>query len=144
MPPSIHYQRLQLQKQLRITYLIACVEQVPVGHTVISWDGPSLDEPRKHIRVPTVEDVYVLSEWRNQGIATRMLTTCEEYIHKKGLAQLGLAVSIDNTAALKLYEKAGYQHVQEIPIFYDVQADGSTLTQCIFMMKNLNPSMTTI
>lgn len=73
-------------------------------------------------RIWILNDLFVLPEFRNQGIGTALLYAAKGFaIHTKA-KRLTLATAIDNYAAQKLYEKAGYTKDET---FYHYQLDVS-------------------
>nr|WP_155707057.1 GNAT family N-acetyltransferase [Gloeocapsopsis dulcis] len=69
-----------------------------------------------------LNDLFVLPKFRNQGVAMALLNAAQDFaIHTKA-KRLTLATAIDNYAAQKLYEKAGYTKDE---IFYHYQLDVS-------------------
>lgn len=67
--------------------------------------------------------IYSLAVWpalRGNGIATLLLKTGEQTAREDGRLYLRLEVSVDNTAAIKLYESLGYQR---FGIYHDYYQD---------------------
>jgi ribosomal protein S18 acetylase RimI-like enzyme len=58
---------------------------------------------------------------RGRGVAGSLLACLEERALSRGFPELRLEVRSDNAAALRLYERAGYERVAVIPAYY---ADG--------------------
>ena len=52
--------------------------------------------------------MYVLPEWRGQGINQQILDGLTEWSKKQGLNEIRLQVYADNDAAIRAYEKAGF------------------------------------
>lgn len=72
----------------------------------------------------------VLPEHRRKGIGLRLLKEIEEIFRGKGASVCVLEVREDNLAALKLYQKLGYEKVAKLKDYY---GDGHG----IFLRKNL-------
>lgn len=72
------------------------------------WLGNAIDQQLGD-RYGYVLVLYVLPDHRRRGIATALLTTAQEWAEARGDRQLGLQVFADNTTALALYHKLGYQ-----------------------------------
>ena len=53
--------------------------------------------------------------YRNQGLGTNMVRVVEEYLCKRQFSRLTLNVARDNSAALRLYKRLGFQIVAEEP-----------------------------
>lgn len=62
-------------------------------------------QPRKYIYL---DDIAVMPQFRNHGIASLMLRTLENLAVEKNIDTIELAVHLTNTNALSLYEKFGY------------------------------------
>ena len=58
-----------------------------------------------------VDNIAVLPEYRRKGAATALLSALENEARERGAAKLRLEVRESNTAALSLYEKAGFYRV---------------------------------
>jgi len=64
----------------------------------------------------------VAPEFRGQGIGGALLAAAESEARKRGRAVMRLEVKIDNHAAIKQYDMAGYSEFGRIPSYYE---DGS-------------------
>jgi GNAT superfamily N-acetyltransferase len=74
----------------------------------------------KKLSIPEIQDLNVVPELRRKGIASALITRCEELILQKGQQQVGIAVGLtpEYGAAQVLYVKAGY-----VPDGYGVTYD---------------------
>jgi ribosomal protein S18 acetylase RimI-like enzyme len=63
----------------------------------------------------------VLPKYRGQGIGRRLLDACLAKAKSKGITRVELEVRIDNSQAIKLYEKAGFSRegVKKNALFFD-------------------------
>lgn len=52
----------------------------------------------------------LLPAYRGQGLGTRLLQACLDKALRKGITRVTLEARADNTAAIALYEKLGFQH----------------------------------
>lgn len=52
--------------------------------------------------------VLVLPEYRGQGYVAEMINMTMDYLHNKGIDEVYLAVSTNNTSAIKAYKKVGF------------------------------------
>lgn len=59
-----------------------------------------------------LNDLLVVPEARNQGIATLLLTTAQQFVRDKGDQGLSLETAMDNPAQ-KLYERLGWKRDNE-------------------------------
>ncbi len=104
-----HHDRFTQQQDGRLTYLIAWLDGIPVGHTMVRWEGTTDAYVADRIsECAHVEDLFVMPKLRSSGIGTRILTHGERMAAERGFAQIGLAVGIDNPRARALYERLGY------------------------------------
>ena len=60
-------------------------------------------------RHPHIFLLYVIPEYRQQGIGTALMQYLEDWATKRGDHQIGLQVFLSNTPALNLYHQLGYQ-----------------------------------
>ncbi|MFS0862336.1 GNAT family N-acetyltransferase [Fredinandcohnia sp. 179-A 10B2 NHS] len=65
-----------------------------------------------------IEDVFVKTEWRKQGIAKFLLTTALTYLKDKDLEKAKLMVDTENEMALNLYKSVGFVVAEEEKRFY--------------------------
>lgn len=72
------------------------------------WLGNAVDQQQGD-RHAYIMMLYVIPEHRRRGIATALLKTAQRWATQRGDRQIGLQVFADNTAALALYRKLGYQ-----------------------------------
>lgn len=65
-----------------------------------------------------LSNLAVRLDWRRQGVALKLLTTCEKVALDWGFKDIYLHVMEDNLHARRLYEKAGYQiqEMEETPL----------------------------
>ncbi len=56
--------------------------------------------------------------FRRKGIASKMLQEIEIILKQKGISECHLEVREDNSAALKLYQKNGYQKMGRLEKYY--------------------------
>jgi len=55
--------------------------------------------------------MYVVPEHRGKGINNKIIAALEEWSFSKGVTEMQLEVYVDNVAAIKAYEKAGYSRL---------------------------------
>jgi len=56
-----------------------------------------------------IYDIFVKEEFRGRGIGRILLEKAESYCREKGYSKILLMVSINNAAAIKLYDKMGFK-----------------------------------
>lgn len=57
-----------------------------------------------------IDELYLLPEFRNRGIATRAMTLVVEAARERGINVIHLEVSTGNNPALNLYRRLGFEH----------------------------------
>lgn len=62
----------------------------------------------KNIPTLYISDLVVLSQYRGNGIGAELLKSAEEFAKERGIKYIKLIVFSENSAAIKLYEKAGF------------------------------------
>ena len=61
-----------------------------------------------------ISNIAVFEEFRGKGIAVKLLQKAEEIALEKGLSKLSLYVEIDNSHAIRVYEKFGFHEVEKL------------------------------
>jgi len=56
----------------------------------------------------TIDQLYILPEFRNKGIGTRVLHEAERYFISRGAKKARLTVSVSNQVAVDLYNREGF------------------------------------
>ncbi|MBS7648340.1 MAG: GNAT family N-acetyltransferase [Candidatus Bathyarchaeia archaeon] len=59
--------------------------------------------------IGTINDVYVLPEYRGRGIGKRMVAECLGKIKARGIKNVRLSVLAENKAAIKLYKRLNFK-----------------------------------
>ena len=140
-----HDERYAQQRDGRLTYLIAWLDGIPVGHTMVRWTGATDAFVADRISgCAHVEDLFVMPELRSRGIGAQILARAERLSSERGFKQIGLAVGIDNPRARSLYERLGYMDtgfgVFEIGGSYrDIQGRQREWSEvCEYLVKRLD------
>ena len=76
-------------------------------------------------QIAGIETINVDPSYWGKGIALCLLRSTEEKLSALGLKALRLEVSIGNSVAIQLYEKAGFQIISMLPNFYQNHYYGS-------------------
>jgi GNAT superfamily N-acetyltransferase len=135
-PPDRHKKRFEEQRANRATYVIAWLEDQPVGTLLINWLGSDLAAVRAHVGdIPEAADLEVRTDLRSRGIGGRLLCHGEDLVHARSHERLGLAVAIRNVKARELYEWLGYRDWGH----GTYEGDATTRT---YMIKDLTPTAT--
>jgi ribosomal protein S18 acetylase RimI-like enzyme len=78
-------------------------------------------------RTAYITSVSVLAEYRNQGLASKLLVECVEFVKRKHLVGISLDVDSENQRAVELYEAKGFTVVdttgRTIRMHLDVRED---------------------
>ncbi|MAS87418.1 MAG: GNAT family N-acetyltransferase [Micavibrio sp.] len=98
----------------------------------------------KRLDIPEIQDVYVLDKYRQKGLATKLITHCEDLSKKAGKQHIAVSVALHKEAgaAQRLYFKLGYQP-DGYGVTYDRQpVDPIKVYQidddlCLMMIKDL-------
>lgn len=61
-----------------------------------------------------ISNLAVFEEYRGMGIAVKLLEGAEETALERGLNRLSLVVEFDNSRAIRVYEKFGFQVVERV------------------------------
>ena len=83
-----------------------------------------------------LQKVAVTPAWRGQGIATRLLESCFTSSVEQGAKSAHLEVRPSNIAAIKLYQKLGFELVGRRPKYYSDSKEDALL-----MMKILKEDL---
>jgi [ribosomal protein S18]-alanine N-acetyltransferase len=73
-------------------------------------------------------DLAVMKQHRGQGLGRDLLERVSESLRDKGAAEILLYVRTDNTAAIHLYETAGFEKTKDMPGYYQ-DGDGMQMTK---------------
>jgi ribosomal protein S18 acetylase RimI-like enzyme len=83
------------------------------------FDGNDVFAPYKYLEAPDtwyICGVAVVPEFRGQGIGTELLQIAREQALAHGYSRLSLVVFEENAAAVRLYQRLGYEVVDTAPI----------------------------
>ena len=104
-----HHDRFTQQQDGRLTYLIAWLDGIPIGHMMVRWEGTTDAYVAGRIsECAHLEDLFVMPELRSRGIGAQILACGETLAAERKFAKIGLAVGTDNPRARALYERLGY------------------------------------
>ena len=93
-------------------FLVAIIDDVVVAYA-LSWHSKSRAE---------IHSVAVCPAHRGKGVAVALLKRVLRALRRRGLVTVGLNVRTDNTAAIGLYLRIGFQRLRRITGYYE---DGS-------------------
>lgn len=88
-------------------YIVKRGAQV-AGYALIGW-SPRYSVYKK-LDIPEIQDVFILPEYRQQGLATALIGQCENIVNNKNCDYVGISVALHKEAgpAQRLYAKLGY------------------------------------
>lgn len=81
----------------------------------VNRQGPKNPAIKLDFPYPIIGNLYVLDEFRNQGFGMMLLNHAESALKDANHRTIGLIVSCQNSQAIHLYEKAGFQPIQSLP-----------------------------
>ncbi|RDC65488.1 GNAT family N-acetyltransferase [Adhaeribacter pallidiroseus] len=112
------YNKINLIKHAVVAYQ----QEVPVGCGAIkAYDDQTTE----------VKRMYVLPEYRGQGIAAIILAALEKWAHELGYASCILETGKKQPEAIRLYQKSGYNQIPNYGQYAGVE-------NSICLIKNLN------
>jgi GNAT superfamily N-acetyltransferase len=86
-------------------YLVAWIDELPVGHAYLTRTDP-----------PQLQDVEVLSASRRQGIAHKLVAAVEETARERGACALRVSMSARDPDVQRLYRSLGFVDVGIAPL----------------------------
>jgi len=142
-----HISRFEKQKNNEGVYLIAWKGTIPVAHVLAKWKGSKREAIASILdQCPEIEGMYVMDDYRRQGIARQLMQKAIILTVQQGYSQLGLAVRSDNIPAISLYESLGFKDlgIDEYVISWPyINKEGVSEIHeetCIYMVKSLERS----
>lgn len=139
--PRGHALRYERQLAGQGTYLIAWVQDIPVGHAEIRWDGNDVGDPFPDC--PQLSGVEVWPEqYRFRGIGTALVAEAERRARRRGLDQLGAAVADRSRRVAVLCFRLGFRETGcRFFDHYEVRDGEGTRwvsEPCTFLVKDLS------
>ncbi|MEV6299663.1 GNAT family N-acetyltransferase [Actinoplanes sp. NPDC051861] len=137
---GVYRRRLELPGRV----LIASVDRRPAAAMFVSTGMPDEPEIVEHLgRVPMLHRLMVVSHRRRTGLATHLIAAAEAGLREQGYREVAVGVDLENTVALRLYDRAGYQewsHGRLKTFREHLDADGNvriTPDECLVFHKDL-------
>jgi ribosomal-protein-alanine N-acetyltransferase len=93
--------------------------------------GFILLEVRSRKKTATMITLDVRAEYRRRGVATELLSATEEILGKHKIRRYELQVDVQNSAAIELYKKHGFETICTLKNYYANAHDA------YFMVKRL-------
>ena len=111
---SREYQRrLLAQERGELVETIGWFGDVPGGRGMVLFpEHEEFSTSAMREGCAEVRDVFVSRQRRRLGVATALMEALEDAVRERGMARVGLSVSLDEEAAPArvLYERLGYAH----------------------------------
>jgi len=131
---KLHNERIEKQKNKKGLYLIALVQEKPVGYVYVSLEGTE-----KYHTSPVLQDLYVRMELREQKIGSKIIEKVESFLSKKGYVRASLDVEVKNGWIRHFYEKLGFElksgpHLQS---WREVDSDKKISIKTWYLEKDL-------
>jgi GNAT superfamily N-acetyltransferase len=140
---SFHARRFERQERGLSTYLVAWLDQRPVGHTELRWGG--CDDAAVRAARPGCPEINALAVWpptvRSRGIGGALVRAAEERARGQGRTAIGLGVADDNPRAAALYTRLGYLPLAPYLGRWSYEDHDGTTRACVekltFLVKEL-------
>jgi GNAT superfamily N-acetyltransferase len=146
-PPEVHRQRYQKQLEGRGVYAMAWQDGRLAGILFVDWEGSAAEPVRASFPgCPHLIDLYVLPEYRKQGIATQLLDYAEAEARRRGHERIGLDVGDladpNYRIAHGIYTGRGYVDtgIEHMDVYTVVDEEGRALAiqeKVRFMVKEM-------
>ena len=114
-PKPLHFQRIAQQDQGHGLYLLAWVDERPLGHVLVKWpswpERPWAVEWQARYGCCFIEDLWVSPGSRNQGIGKALMVAAESHCLDRDHSSVGLHVGLEEgyEAATHIYNSSGYR-----------------------------------
>ncbi|MEL6402864.1 MAG: GNAT family N-acetyltransferase [Chloroflexota bacterium] len=112
-----HYRRLfmrsyQGQRKGNRHLLVATVNDFPIGRLFIQFSSPRRDNIDEYLR-GYLYSFHLMEMFRGQGIGTHLIQRAENILHQHHFDYATIAVAQTNDGARRLYQRHGYDIVEE-------------------------------
>lgn len=126
-PPGISYSRMELSSFITRRHAVTLIGELPCEQSRQQTGDGQMNYSRlagfviahpirqKYGRILTLD---IVPEARRFGLATTLMTLCEQRLRSAGCADVYLETAVDNEAALRLYQKLGYSVLRTLPDYY--------------------------
>ena len=85
------------------TYLVARANDTPIGSLMVTREWSDWN----NMWYWWIQSVYVMPEYRNQGVYRAMYNTLKDMAQEKGVSQIRLYADKDNVSAQQVYQRLG-------------------------------------
>ncbi|WP_345630643.1 GNAT family N-acetyltransferase [Rugosimonospora acidiphila] len=105
-----HEARFHRQGEGFSTFLIAYLDDAPVGSGEVLWQGAKEPDVRDRFPdCPEINGLAVVAARQSQGIGTAIIAAAEQRALQRGQHRIGLGVDEHNERAAALYRRLGYR-----------------------------------
>ncbi len=118
------------RKRLEQPVFVAFLNGQPCGMMALRFQ-----QARKMMHRATLTSVYVRKADRRKGIAADLLGAVANHARGLGVVQLELGVSVENSVAIRFYQRNGFGRVGRIPRGF---RDNGTSSDEVLMMLPLD------
>jgi len=144
---AVHRGRLRDAQRSDFRFFVLELAQEIIGFVCLVFHRPQTwSDPDDTRHLPQIVDLYIAETQRNQGYGSEAIHIMEGIVAEAHIKQLYVAVEpLYNPRAYTLYQRLGYQQLQEEPSFHSWEAmDGDGQIQSgelwlVFMMKVVTP-----
>ena len=143
-PSRFHHRRLARQQRGTSNYLIAWLDEQPVGHAEVRWEGCAAAAVQERFpRCPEINALEVFPERMcSRGIGTALIAAAERRVTARSFGQIGLGVADDNPRAAALYLRLGFcetgcRYLDSYEVVDDTGARHVLSDPCRFLVKDL-------
>jgi len=118
-PPGIAYTQMELTGFIARRNAITLLGESRQDPPLIAGFVVAHPVRTKYGRILTLD---ILPEARRVGLATELMTQCEQRLRSLGCSDVYLETAVDNEAAVRLYRKLGYEILRTLPEYYSSHA----------------------
>jgi ribosomal-protein-alanine N-acetyltransferase len=90
-------------------FLVATIDRVVVGYALAFRSATRAE----------VDSIAVTPAQRGQGVAVTLLKRVIGFLRRRGFRTVSLNVRPENTAAIRLYRKLGFQRIRRVSGYYE-------------------------
>lgn len=66
-------------------------------------------------------EIYIFTEHQDKGYGSQIFSEFQDHVREKGFKHLAFMVNKENTRALHVYKKQGFEIIEELPVQYRMQ-----------------------
>ena len=126
-----------------LDYVVAWIQEKPVGRGAILWHGYAIPELIAEFpSTPVIRSVEVLERYRGHAIGSKLVSELEHRAFSRGFTSVSLGIMPDNVHAEKLWRRFGYKDwgkgtVSTISKYEDIQGKEVICKETFVPMRKL-------